>query len=159
MITIGYIVWYSNDLKKLLSLDQLFYGKYTAYKQIRILLLYKILQYWIQLSSMIHRGEIVEQAVRASGQNLSKLAKRLGKSRKWLYDSFENPNLSLEYVLEISKAIHFDFTEQIPELRRNYTNNEGDQAMEETTWKDKYIHLLEEHQKLLAKLIEFQARR
>ena len=108
---------------------------------------------------MIHRGEIVEQAVRASGQNLSKLAKRLGKSRKCLYDSFENPNLSLEYVLEISKAIHFDFTEQIPELRRNYTNNEGDQAMEETTWKDKYIHLLEEHQKLLAKLIEFEARR
>ena len=56
------------------------YGKYTAYEQIQILLLYKILQYWIQLSSMIHRGEIVEQAVRASGQNLSKLAKRLGKA-------------------------------------------------------------------------------
>jgi len=38
MITIGYIVWYSNDFKKLLSLDQLFYGKYTLYIQIRILI-------------------------------------------------------------------------------------------------------------------------
>lgn len=108
---------------------------------------------------MIHRGEIVEQAVRASGHNLTKLAMMLGKSRKWLYDSFENPNLSLEYVLEISKAIHFDFTEQIPELRRNYTQNTEGPMLAETSWKDKYIALLEEHQKLLAKLIEFQSSR
>jgi len=102
---------------------------------------------------MVHRGEMVETAVRASGHNLSKLARRLGKSRKWLYDAFDNPNLSIEYVLEIGKVIHFDFTSQSPEFRRAYQQSEVSNALEEPTWKDKYIALLEEHQKLLARFL------
>ena len=105
---------------------------------------------------MIHRGEIVEQAVRSSGHNLSSLAKRLGKSRKWLYDAFENPMLSLEYMLEIGKLIHYDFSDHIPELRRTYVSNEEPSNLNEPSWKDKYITLLEEHQRLLARLLALQ---
>jgi len=105
---------------------------------------------------MIHRGEIVEQAVRSSGHNLSSLAKRLGKSRKWLYDAFENPMLSLEYTIEIEKLIHYDFSDHIPELRRTYVSNEESSSLNEPSWKDKYIALLEEHQRLLARLLALQ---
>ena len=105
---------------------------------------------------MIHRGEIMEQAVRSSGHNLSKLAMRLGKSRKWLYDAFENPMLSLEYMLEIGKLIHYDFSDHIPELRRTYVSNEESSSLNEPSWKDKYIALLEEHQRLLARLLALQ---
>ena len=105
---------------------------------------------------MIHRGEIVEQAVRSSGHNLSSLAKRLGKSRKWLYDAFENPMLSLEYTIEIGKLIHYDFSDHIPELRRTYVSNEESSSLNEPSWKDKYIALLEEHQRLLAHLLALQ---
>ena len=105
---------------------------------------------------MIHRGEIVEQAVRSSGHNLSSLAKRLGKSRKWLYDAFENPMLSLEYMIEIGKLIHYDFSDHIPELRRTYVSTEESSNLNEPSWKDKYIALLEEHQRLLARLLALQ---
>jgi len=105
---------------------------------------------------MIHRGEIVEQAVRSSGHNLSSLAKRLGKSRTWLYDAFENPMLSLEYMIEIGKLIHYDFSDHIPELRRTYVSNEESSSLNEPSWKDKYIALLEEHQRLLARLLALQ---
>lgn len=105
---------------------------------------------------MIHRGEIVEQAVRASGHKLSQLAIKMGKSRKWLYDAFENPALSLEYILDIGKIIHYDFSNEIPELRRTYAQSDVSKRVEESSWKDKYITLLEEHQKLLAKLLAIQ---
>ena len=105
---------------------------------------------------MIHRGEIVEQAVRSSGHNLSKLALRLGKSRKWLYDAFDNSSLSIEHILEIGKIIHYDFSKDVPELRRSYIQSDSLSTLDEPTWKDKYIALLEEHQKLLAKLLAIQ---
>jgi hypothetical protein len=55
---------------------------------------------------MIHRGEILEQGVWAFGYNLSKLALRLGKSRKWLYAAYDIPTLSIDYIFEIGKVIH-----------------------------------------------------
>lgn len=66
---------------------------------------------------MQHRGEIVEQAVRRSGYSLTKLAARLGKSRKWLYDCFQNSNLSIEYIVAIGKIIYHDFSSEINELK------------------------------------------
>lgn len=105
---------------------------------------------------MIHRGEIVEQAVRASGHKLSQLALKLGKSRKWLYDAFENPMLSIEHILEIGRIIHHDFIQDIPELRRNYLQTDNAPEVEEVKWKDKYITLLEEHQKLLERFLAMQ---
>jgi hypothetical protein len=105
---------------------------------------------------MIHRGEIVEQAVRASGHNLSKLAIRLGKSRKWLYDAFDNPTLSIDYIFEIGKVIHYDFSNDLPEFRRTYTQDAIGDLVEEPSWKTKYITLLEEHQRLLARLLALQ---
>jgi hypothetical protein len=103
---------------------------------------------------MQHRGEIVEQAVRKSGLSLTKLATRIGKSRKWLYDSFQNPNLSIEYIVAIGKIIYHDFSLDIVELK-NLTlihqpivqkTLENDQF-----WKNKYIELLEKHNRLLEK--------
>jgi hypothetical protein len=105
---------------------------------------------------MIHRGEIVDQAVRASGHNLSKLAIRLGKSRKCLYDAFDNPTLSLDYIFEIGKVIHYDFSNDLPEFRRTYTQDAIGDLVEEPSWKTKYITLLEEHQRLLAHLLALQ---
>ncbi len=105
---------------------------------------------------MVHRVEIVEQAVRASGHKLSQLALKMGKSRKWLYDAFENPTLSIEHVLEIGRIIHHDFTQDIPELRRNYQPSDTATKVEEVKWKDKYITLLEEHQKLLERFLALQ---
>jgi hypothetical protein len=64
--------------------------------------------------------------------------------------------LSIEHVLEIGRIIHHDFTQDIPELRRNYQQTDTSVGVEEVKWKDKYITLLEEHQKLLERFLAMQ---
>ena len=48
---------------------------------------------------MQHKGEIVEKAVRDSGMPLTKLSAKMHKSRRWMYNAFENENLSIDYIL------------------------------------------------------------
>jgi predicted transcriptional regulator len=106
---------------------------------------------------MQHRGEIVEKAVRQSGLPLTRLTKQLGKSRRWIYHAFENPALSIDTVLEIGKIIHYDFSDEIDELKRyaavlhdssrpQYYPNEENSV---EYWKNKYLHLLEKYNALL----------
>jgi hypothetical protein len=64
--------------------------------------------------------------------------------------------LSIEHILEIGRIIHHDFIQDIPELRRNYQQTDNASEVEELKWKDKYIILLEEHQKLLERFLAMQ---
>lgn len=99
---------------------------------------------------MQHKGEIVEKAVRQSGMPLTKLVKRLGKSRKWIYNAFENPHLSIDYILEIGSIIHYDFSTEIKELNQNFNlNDSSDGSNSVEFWKNKYLRLLEEYKVLL----------
>ena len=101
---------------------------------------------------MQHRGEIVEIAVRQSGIPLTILVNRLGKSRKWIYNAFENPQLSIDVILEIGKQIHYDFSFEIKELASiNYFNEPQAVYGDAEHWKNKYLHLLEEYKMLLEK--------
>ena len=109
---------------------------------------------------MQHRGEIVENAVRQSGYSITKLATKLGKSRRWMYLLFENPNISIELILEIGQIIHHDFSSEIKALK-NYSTKVQDQNTSEPTktyreqlkeienWKNKYMDILEKYNKLL----------
>ena len=106
---------------------------------------------------MQHKGEIVEKAVRQSGLTLTQLAPRIGKSRRWLYNAFENPNLSIEHILIIGKIIHYDFSDDILELQRvrNLEDPISPQnayvvsAESAEYWKNKYLTLLEKYNTLL----------
>jgi hypothetical protein len=100
---------------------------------------------------MQHKGEIVEKAVRQSGIPLTKLVKRMGKSRKWIYNAFENPHLSIDYILEIGNAIHYDFSFEIKELssNQNIVSEPRPAYQDAEYWKNKYLHLLEEYKTLL----------
>ena len=106
---------------------------------------------------MQHKGEIVERAVRQSGFKLTEVAKRVGKSRRWMYDAFGNPDLSIDYVLQIGKVIHHDFTVDINELKgmkQSFKEPASEYVREEETvdyWKNKYYQLLEKHNSLLEK--------
>jgi hypothetical protein len=107
---------------------------------------------------MLHRGEIVEEAVRQSGLSLTVIAKRLGKSRRHLYNLFEDPHLSLDTILQIGKIIRCDFTlnsSLFPLSGRSEAFNPETplywNGANETPdyWKNKYLHLLEKYNKLL----------
>jgi predicted transcriptional regulator len=105
---------------------------------------------------MQHRGEIVEKAVRNSGYPLTKLVSRLGKSRRWIYNVFENPQLPIDHILRIGKIIHHDFTDEIDEFKvisqqtaesfmSPYTAANKDAEF----WRTKYYELLEKYNALL----------
>ena len=106
---------------------------------------------------MQHRGEIVERAIRQSGMPLTQLTKKLGKSRRWIYNAFENASLSIEVILEIGRIIHHDFSNDINELKnyRQLTTEAVEihySAYGENTveyWKNKYLILLEKYNALL----------
>lgn len=106
---------------------------------------------------MVHRGEIVEQAVRKSGIPIATIAKRLGKSRRWMYLMFENPDVSIEVIKRIGQIIYYDFHDEFPMISgkgQAYTDTELQYNTTETAehWKNKYFKLLEEYNELLKKI-------
>jgi len=104
---------------------------------------------------MQHRGEIIKEAVYKSGISITELAKRLGKSRRWMYLMFENNSVSLDIVIQIGKIIHHDFSKEFKEFSPSQkVLNESPTAYEKEEssaayWKDKYLKLLEEYNVLL----------
>lgn len=106
---------------------------------------------------MIHRGEIVEKAIRDSGINITLLAKKLGKSRRHLYNLFQYHNLDFETIAQIGAIIRHDFSGVFPEMRIELLEMENVNSEVDVErcinlvnyWKDKYILLLEEYNKLL----------
>lgn len=107
---------------------------------------------------MQHRGEIVKRAIRQSGYPISAIAKRLGRSRRWMYLMFDNTQIDLETVIAIGNIIHHDFSDEIKELsglNPNITDPENtynNQTKE--YWKNKYLKLLEDYNDLLKKVNE-----
>ncbi len=106
--------------------------------------------------SMQHRGEIVERAIRQSGYPISAIAKKIGKSRRWMYLMFDNTQVDIETILSIGNIIHHDFSDEIKELSainphsfedpENQYNNQTKEY-----WKNKYLKLLEDYNELLKK--------
>jgi hypothetical protein len=110
---------------------------------------------------MEHRGEIVEAAIRKSGIPVTTIAKKLGKTRQWLYLLFSNPNVPLDVVLFIGKIIYHDFSEEISALtsisKLEESNNEY--SLNSNYWKEKYFTLMEEHHALLKRVSELENRK
>lgn len=104
---------------------------------------------------MEHRGEIIKNAVYKSGYSITELAKKLGKSRRWMYLMFENSNVSLDLVIEIGKIIHYDFKDEIKEFnpfQKSIIESTTDYKIDESQaeyWKNKYLKLLEEYNEIL----------
>ncbi|MDF3029370.1 MAG: hypothetical protein K0S23_3677 [Fluviicola sp.] len=103
---------------------------------------------------MQHRGEIVERAIRKSGYPITGIAKKLGKSRRWMYLMFDNSQVDIESIISIGKIIHHDFSDEIRELNAINPNSfqEPDAKYNKQTkeyWKNKYLKLLENYNELL----------
>jgi hypothetical protein len=97
---------------------------------------------------MIHRGELVKRAIKDSRISVSKIATALKVNRKTVYNLCEDPDAPLDYVIKIGKIIRYDFSNDLPELKKF---NATESPVEYANWKDKYYGLLEEHTALLKK--------
>ena len=79
-----------------------------------------------------------------SNMSISVISKKLHKSRQYLYNLFENPNIQLDTIMEIGNIIHYDFSKDIQELN---TSNELENSV--NYWKDRYMEILEKYNQLL----------
>ncbi len=114
-----------------------------------------------------HRGEIVEKAIRLSGIGITDVAKEIGYSRTHMYVFFDDPDLGVDIIIKIGKAIKHDFRKEFPELFMTnptdvvnepsveyMSNSLTDCLKEKNEWKTKYYAVLEEVSQLKSKLLE-----
>lgn len=105
---------------------------------------------------MQHRGEIVERAVRKSGYPITQIARKIGKSRRWMYLMFDNSQVDLESIISIGRIIHHDFSDEIKELSvinpHSFTESDPKYNKQKDYWKNKYLKLLESYNELLQKI-------
>lgn len=120
----------------------------------------------VNFAPMIHRGEIIERVVRENSYSITKLAHKLGRSRRYIYNLFEDDMVDWDTIRDIGKIINHDFSSDFKELRKEHLENmvqepepsyanrfkmELDECREELTQiKGKYIELLEKYNSLLA---------
>lgn len=110
---------------------------------------------------MVHKGEIIKEAVNQSGISVTQVAKSLHVTRKTVYNIFDRVDVDNDTILKIGQIIHYDFTEKFPKLSKitrtedpqeKYNIKDLEQLKADVDyWKGKYIELLEEHNKLLKK--------
>ena len=100
-----------------------------------------------------HRGEILEAVIRRSGYPLKALAERLGISRNTIYNKFREHDLSYDFIIRVGDIIHYDFTDEYPEIKTTVSLDKDQHATELWKLEQKYTRLLERYNKLLSFLV------
>ena len=114
--------------------------------------------------SFVHRGEVLQIAMKNSNLSIVEAVKRAGYSRASYYNHIMEPELSFEILKDYGKAIRYDFSVDFPEMEKfiveddseGYnTPNTLDQAIKEVEkWRQKYYSLLEKYHKLIEEKIK-----
>lgn len=113
---------------------------------------------------MKHAGELVKQVVTDRGLSIALLARRLGRSRQFVYNLFEKASIDNQTLLQLRHELNYPFAELLgneagyrtykgsflSEAEYQELNEQLETALrEKEMWKDKYTALLEEMNRLL----------
>ena len=97
----------------------------------------------------VHRGKILEEAIREKGYNFAAAAKRLNISRRTLYNYFENPELPWQKIVECEENLNLDLSKHFTNLRKYKAEQSAHYSVQEPQeavyWRNKYIDLLERY--------------
>ena len=110
-----------------------------------------------------HHGRIVELTIRKKGLNISEIARLTHVNRRSVYNWFNQKYLKPEIIYRLGIVLKHDFSVEFPDLfskqdflKNNKTMTDLDHiepVSEEIPgnhiWKDRYISLLENYNKLL----------
>lgn len=108
-----------------------------------------------------HKGQTVERIVRQSGRSLTWIAGQLKISRNTLYNRFNSPNLSFDFINKVGEIIRYDFAIEFPEMKKE-VGDAGEQKSQYGAKKDfdyakymkEYFTLANQHRKLLEFLVK-----
>ena len=99
----------------------------------------------------MHRGKLIEKAVKDSGIPVTTVIKRVGWSRTSYYNHIDKKDLPLDIIAQYGKALGVDFSIDIPEIKdiENFIHkpplNIEDAILQINYWKDKYYESLEKY--------------
>jgi lambda repressor-like predicted transcriptional regulator len=106
-----------------------------------------------------HRGKIVEYIVRRHPLGLSEISRKVGISRRTLYNWFEKEDLGMSDIMKIGFAIGYDFSNEFPGVYEASVANRKDQETDAVRdsgenqavyyWMEKYIRLMEQYNEIL----------
>jgi lambda repressor-like predicted transcriptional regulator len=109
-----------------------------------------------------HYGQIVELVIRKNGYSISELARMTHVNRRSVYNWFNQKYLKTEIIYRIGCILKHDFSVEFPDLftkedfKAIYAPKTVDsqdaifwELPDHHIWKDKYISLLEQYNKML----------
>lgn len=105
---------------------------------------------WVELAHMaVHRGQILDNAIREKGITFAAAAKRCKISRRTLYNYLENPDLPWQKIIEFEEMLQLDLGKYFTQLRKYKHTPQESQKLQEPQevvyWRNKYIELLERY--------------
>ena len=113
---------------------------------------------------MIHRGKIFEKRIRTSEKSISEVARGLGFTARHMYNLFDQQSLSLDIIMRAGRIIHYDFAEDIPEIKKldqsmaqedpgKYDSKYTQCIEEKNKIRESYFHQLQANNELLTKYV------
>lgn len=108
---------------------------------------------------MKHAGEIVKAVVSDRGISVSELARRLGRTRAFVYGLFENPSINTAVLEQLRQVLNYPFAEllgnkgPVQEYGGGYLSEAEFGTLQESLaaarneaelWKMKYYELVEQ---------------
>ena len=105
---------------------------------------------WMEIAHMaVHRGQILDNAIREKGITFAAAAKRCKISRRTLYNYLENPELPWQKIIEFEENLQLDLGKYFTQLRKYKSVNPDPliikEPQEAVYWRNKYIELLERY--------------
>ncbi|MEP1891541.1 MAG: hypothetical protein ABJH57_20670 [Cyclobacteriaceae bacterium] len=118
---------------------------------------------------LINRGEVLKEQLHkfsnATGVSLTRISKQAGYDQSTMYRHFAKPDLSDHIILKYGRVVDIDFSKLIPDMKEinmvvmeekgAYSNND-EVSVKVAYWRDKYIDLLEKHNKMLIDRLDDQ---
>lgn len=123
--------------------------------------------YLMQTDEEKHYGQLIERIIRRNGYSISELARLTNVNRRSIYNWFNQKNLKPEIIFRVGCALKHDFSEEFPELfnendfqkiisstKANPEETPTETEVSSGYWKDKYIKVLEEYNRLLVNQVK-----
>jgi hypothetical protein len=111
----------------------------------------------------IHRGALLEAAVKISPLSISELTKRMGISRSTFYNHKADPSLPIEWLIRYGRILKHDFSHEVAEVEQFSVSDPDNQyeppktfeeaLIQRDYWRDKYYQLLEKFNKFILEKI------
>jgi hypothetical protein len=109
------------------------------------------------MAKKVHRGQILSEAIYATRIPIVAIAELVQKSRRKIYNDFDDPDLSDDALLSYGKILGIDFSKWIPGIERSIARDPETEYKTQNKYQQKYFDLLEKHVLLIEELNALKA--